>query len=113
MGEVTVSIDLVIGIVIGVLVPTFLWATKLYYMTKQLRDMHLDPDDHNFGSLTTHEMLEQHFETEMEYHRAYIESNTRLRHVVRELSHFMRWMVKESTGKEPPPYVRKNGGNND
>lgn len=109
MGEVTVSVDLIIGLALGVFVPLFLWASKMYYMTKQLRDMHLDPDQHDFGSLTTHEMLVEHFKTEMEYHQAYVESNTRLRYVVRELSHFMKWMVKENTGKEPPPYVRNNG----
>jgi len=109
MGEVTVSIDLVIGILLGVLVPTFIWAMKMFYMTRQLRDMHLDPDEHDFGSKDTHAMLAEHFETEMAYHQQYIESNRALRHIVRELSHFMRWMVKESTGNEPPPYVRTNG----
>jgi hypothetical protein len=109
MGEVTMSVDLIIGLALGVLVPLFLWASKMYYMTKQLRDMHLSPDEHDFGSNTTHDMLEAHFKTEAEYHQAYIDSNKALRYVVRELSHFMRWMVKQQTGVEPPPYVRKNG----
>ncbi len=109
MGEVTVSIDLVIGVLLGVLVPSFIWAMRMFYMTKQLRDMHLDPEQYGFGSVETHEMLANHFKTEDEYHREYMDSNKILRNVIRELSHFMRWMVKESTGKEPPPYVRKNG----
>ncbi len=109
MGDITVSIDLVVGIGLGILVPIIIWASRLFYMTKHLRDMHLDPDKYDFGSVTTHALLAEHFEAESDYHRAYIESNKALRHVVRELSHFMRWMVKESTGKEPPPYVRRNG----
>jgi MFS superfamily sulfate permease-like transporter len=109
MGNITVSMDLVVGILLGIVVPTFLWALKMFSMVKQTRDMHLEPDEYGFGNDTTNKLLTEHFETEGQYHRQYIESNNALRHVVRELSHFMRWMVKESTGKEPPPYVRKNG----
>ena len=106
MEEMTVSTDLLLGLLLGVLLPAFVWGVRMFYMTKQLRNMHLDPDKHGFGTNGLYEALEEHFKVEDEFHREYIGSTNALRYAIKELSHFMRWMVKENTGKTPPPYVR-------
>jgi len=105
MEEVTLSVDFLIGAILGFGIPTLLWAVKMYSMTKQLRDMHLEPDAFNFGNIATHKMMADHFREEEDYHREFIESTKRTRYVIRELSHFMKWMVKTHTGQDPPPYI--------
>lgn len=85
MDAITISTDMMIGLVLGVALPCLFWALRVYSMVKHTREMHI-----------------QTSEQQDDYH-ASIKS---LRYAFKELSHFMRWMVKEQTGKEPPPYVR-------
>lgn len=105
MEEITLSTDMLIGLLIGVFVPTFLWALKMYSMTKHLRDMHLDPDAHGFGSDRLQTLLEENLEMLNAADRDCAESNKGLRYAIKELTHFMKWAVKESSGRNPPPYV--------
>jgi hypothetical protein len=106
MEEVTISVDLLVGLLIGIGLPILLWGFRMFAMTKQMRDMHLEPDEHDFGTVITNELLRKNLEVQAAHQREYINSNKALRYAFKELSHFMRWMVKENTGKEPPPYVR-------
>ena len=108
MEQVTLSLDMLVGLVIGVFVPALFWAWRMFAMTKQLHKMHMEPDDHGFGSDKIQKTLEDHLVEENEFHREIVDSNQALRYALKELSHFMRWMVKERTGKEPPPYVRND-----
>ncbi len=71
--------------------------------------MHLEPDKYGFGTAGMQEALERHTLADSKFQREILDSNKALRYAFKELSHFMRWMVKQQTGKEPPPYVRNNG----
>lgn len=106
MEQITISVELLLGLLIGAALPTLFWAWRMFSMTRQTRDMHLEPDEYGFGSGKIEALLTQNLETQAENQREYVKSNTALRYAFKELSHFMRWMVKENTGKEPPPYVR-------
>lgn len=106
MEEITISTDLLLGLMLGGLVPSLLWAWKMFAMTKQTRDMVLEPDEHGFGSAECKTLLEQSLDAHEARDREYISSNKALRYAIKELTHFMQWMVKESTGKDAPPYVR-------
>lgn len=110
MEEITVSADMLIGLLIGIFVPTFIWALKMFSMTKQLRDMHLDPDTHGFGSGEIKDLLIENLEAQGHTDRECSESNKALRYAIKELTHFMKWAVEESSGRKPPPYV---GGTDD
>lgn len=115
MSEVTISMDLLLGVVLGIFLPTLVWGIKMLSLSLQLRDMHLEPEEHGFGTSELHTALKEHLEADSAFHREYINSNKALRYAIKEMAHFMRWQAKERTGKEPPPYVRKlePGENND
>lgn len=106
MEDMTISTEFVLGVFLGVFIPTFLWAIKMFAMTKKLLNMHLEADEFGFGTVKIKELLEANLDTQDQMARDRIESNKGLRYAIKELTHFMQWMVKESTGKEAPPYVR-------
>jgi len=98
----------IIALIIGVVIPTLLFWWRLHGMTKHTRDMHLDPDEHGFGTNQTNQLLSQHMDDEMEMHREEMSAVKSLNYTIRELSHYIQWMAKQQTGKTPPPYVRGN-----
>lgn len=102
------SSDMIIGIILGVGIPMLLWATRIFYLVKQTRDMHLSPDKYGFGTINVEKLLSANLETQAENQREYLHQASALRYAFKELSHYMRWSIKQGTGKEPPPYVRKN-----
>ena len=106
MSEITISMDLLLGILLGILLPTLAWGIKMLSLSLQLRNMHLEPDEHGFGSSNLETALTEHLRNDVSFHQDYINSNKALRYAINEMAHFMRWMAKERTGKEPPPYVR-------
>ena len=106
MEDITVSTDLLLGLMLGGLIPSLLWAWKMFAMTKQLRDMHLEQAEHGFGSDELKDLLTENLVDRAEKEREFINSNKSLRYAIKELTHFMQWMVKESAGKAAPPFVR-------
>jgi hypothetical protein len=109
MDQIIISGQFAIGLLLGVAIPALLWAMRLFYLVKQTRDMHLEPDKYGFGSAGLSLQVATAMATQKEQHREYIDGMKALRYAFKELSHFMRWMVQQQTGKEPPPYIRKNG----
>jgi len=109
MDVITLSSDLGLGILLGIGIPSLLWAMRLFYLVKQTRDMHLAPDKYGFGSSNLKELLVANLETQEENQREYLQQASALRYAFKELSHYTRWSIKTRTGKEPPPYVRNDG----
>lgn len=107
MEDVKISTDLLIGLLLGIAVPYLIYCLRMFSMTKQMRNGLLEQAEHGFGSEHTRALLQENLEALAEYHRESTKSTTALRYAFKELSHFMKWMVKERTGKEPPPYVRE------
>lgn len=100
------STDMVTGMVLGVGIPILLWAMRLFYLVKQTRDMHLDPDKYGFGSARLESLLSENLGKLDDHERDYLSATKALRYAIKELSHYTKWSVTERTGKEPPPYVR-------
>jgi hypothetical protein len=106
MGEITLSIDAIIGLLIGIVIPTILFFWRMHYISKKVHDMHVSPDDHGFGTQRTNALLIQHMDDEAEMHRESIHVTKRLDYTIKELSHYIQWGYKQVHGREAPPYVR-------
>ena len=105
MGDVTLSSDLLIGIILGFFVPLLWWHIRIYLMTKQTRDMHLDPDLYGFGSGKVIKLLQDGLESAEDRQERQIKVNNGLTRSFRELVYYVRWSAEESTGKKPPPFI--------
>jgi len=103
---IEISTDVLIGVVIGIVIPILLWGMKMYWMTKRNLNMHLDPEEYGFGSNSTNVLLEDLMEKQAVIHRENMASDKSSRYAIRELSHYVRWDTRQRMGKEPPPYVR-------
>ncbi len=108
--HLVVDLEILVGTVMAIIVPTLLFWWRLHGMAKRNLDMHLDPDNHGFGTTTTNGLLSQHMADEQDMHAESLAATKYLTHTIRELSHYVRWMAKEQMGKSPPPFVR-NGNN--
>ncbi len=108
LAEMTADIALwVFGVAV---VPILAWAayvtTQLSKLNKNLTDqsakvnllveMHNHPDQYNFGSQSTNQLLRDN--TSMI--KTLVKDNTA---AMRALTHYIRWLGKEQTGKTPPP----------
>lgn len=79
--------------IIGVtLIPLLGWGIHIHIKINKISGqsdrlvlMHEQPDEYGFGTYKTNKI---------------IEANTRAMH---ELTHYIKWLGKEQTGKEPPP----------
>jgi len=81
-------------IVGAIALPILGWGIRITWLvgsthkkTEKLVEMHLEPDRYGFGTIKSNKQLED---------------NTR---AVKQLTHYMKWLVTEQTGKTPPPYV--------
>ncbi len=106
IGEVMVSLDLVIGLIAGVLIPLVLFFWRIHHITTRTHEMHVNPDDFGFGTGETNQLLAKHMKDEEEMHRVAISTSKRLDYTIKELTHYIRWGYREQHGKEAPPYVR-------
>lgn len=105
MEQVTLSIEFLFGILLGIFVPLLLWAWKMFSMTKRIEKMHEEPDEHGFGTVYTNQLLAEHMEKETESHRESISATKSLAYAIKELAHYIQWMGAQTTGKTPPPPV--------
>lgn len=103
---IQISFGALVGLVLGVIIPTLLYWWRLHYLTTQLHDMHKSPDEHGFGTASTNKMLEEHMDHEEEMQRKTLDALKYLTHTIRELSHYVRWLAEQQVGKKPPPFVR-------
>lgn len=106
MNLTSVSMDTVIGLIIGVIIPIMFWGLRLFWMAKHSHKIHANPDDHGFGTGGTNELLRTLIDNQNEIHIDHMSANKSLRYTIRELSHYVRWDATQRTGKTPPPYVR-------
>ena len=94
------------GVMTILIIPALIWAWNIHSLAKATHDMHLEPDKYGFGNAHITNLLVSHMEEEESIQREAVSATKELRHAVRELSHYTRWAAKQSSGKEPPPYVR-------
>lgn len=103
---IELSVEFIVGICLGIVIPIILWAVRLHWITKRVLDMHMDPDEHGFGTEGTNSLIADLIDKQSVMHAEHMGSTKSLRYTIRELSHYVRWSAKHQTGKEPPPYVR-------
>jgi hypothetical protein len=87
--EITVSLEVAIGVVLGVIVPVLLYFWR----------MHSLASNHKTS-------LSDHIEKEEKFLEESLEETKKVKYAIRELSHFSKWLAEMQTGKKPPPYVR-------
>ncbi len=80
------------GILLAIAIPLISWGVWLSWTVQRasvkvviLENMHNNADQYGFGTGKTNTL---------------IATNTR---AMNDLTHYIRWSIKESTGKEPPP----------
>jgi len=106
-GNVMVSLDLVVGVIVGVLIPLVLFFWRIHHITTRTHEMHTNPDDYGFGSGKTNELIVEHMGKEEEMHRTAITATKRLDYTIKELTHYIRWGYKmQNHGKDAPPFIR-------
>ena len=90
--------------IIGItLVPAVGWSFSVSYMLLILRresgkllHMHEHADEYGFGTVA----LRARQDAEREQMRKLVTDNTR---AMREVAHYIRWMIEDRTGHKPPP----------
>ena len=87
-----------VEIALAVAIPLVTWGVWLSWTVQRasikivlLEEMHNNADDYGFGTGKTNGL---------------IQTNTR---AMLELSHYIRWAIKENSGKEPPPPLTTEG----
>ena len=106
VGEVMVSLDLVIGIIAGVLIPLVLFFWRIHHITTRTHDMHVEPDKYGFGTGETNKLIVAHMLKEEDMHRGSIAATKRLDYTIKELTHYIRWGYRTQNGHEAPPFIR-------
>lgn len=109
MGDVTLSSEFLVGIILGVFVPLLWWHIKIYLLTKQTRDMHLEPDKYGFGGTEITQLLTTGLESAEERQERQVLVNKGLTRSFRELVYYVRWSAEKQCGEKPPPYIDENG----
>lgn len=109
MGEI--SLDGLIGMVIGILVPILLWCWRVSANQKKvivaiddLTDMHLD-ENSVFSTKETNRMLADYMQHEKTTQINTVNSLNALNRAITELTYYIRWSTKQTTGQTPPPFV--------
>ena len=110
----TISLEVIVGIILGILVPALFWAWRLSAGQKktltcieELTVMHLD-EDSMFSTKKTNELLENHMREGQDMHRATVEALNALNRTIAELTHYIRWSTSQQFGKDAPPFVGKS-----
>ena len=100
MGIILAFIALLLTIILGIVIPLYRWATKatatlgnIQVLAAELIQMHKHPDEHEFGTKKTNEMLE-----------GCVKEQTLL---LQQMVHYLQWYIEESTGKTPPPFIQQ------
>ncbi len=108
-----ISLELMFGTFLGIVVPGLFWAWRVSASQrshgerlKELTLMHLD-EDSVFSTKRTNELLEKHMRQEENIHRSNTEALNALNRTIAELTHYIRWLTSEQTGKKAPPFVSK------
>jgi hypothetical protein len=101
-GEVTISIGLALTVMLGMVLPIVLYFWKVHNMVS---DNHKKLNE-GLGHKATHTLLNKHMEEEENYHIENLQETKEIKHAIRELSHYSRWLAKHQSGETPPPYVR-------
>ena len=111
MGEAATDITLhmslgtLIWVVLGLTIPIVLWCISVQRMLREILEMHRDPTNSK-ATLAQHELVKELYESTSELHSnntRVIEENTR---AITELSHFVQWFIRHSTGADAPPPMR-------
>ncbi len=105
------SLEGIVGLILGILIPALFWAWRVSAQQKKthscledLIEMHLD-ENSGFSNKKTNELLEKHMKQEQDMHRATVDALKALNRTIAELTHYIQWLTKQQIGKEPPPLV--------
>jgi len=108
---VNFSLEGVVGLILGILIPALFWAWRMSAGQKKtqscledLIEMHLD-EDSVFSTKKTNELLETHMRQEQDMHRATVDALNSLNRTIAELTHYIRWLTKREMGDDAPPFV--------
>lgn len=82
-----------------------LWGMRVHWMIKRTLAMHQEPDRFGFGTTETNRLLRDYMAQENEMHRANTQALRDLNRVISELTYYIRWSTKQTTGNTPPPFV--------
>lgn len=77
----------------------------MHFMTNRILQMHLNANDHGFGTGNTNKLISNLISKQDDIHRENLGSTIALRYSIRELTHYVRWDTKQRSGKEPPPFM--------
>ena len=107
--EITVSFSLgtFVAAAIGGLLPGLIWAWKITKDIQELLEMHRDPNQ-SAANKAQQELVRELHNVTSELHQnnlIVIQANT---NAIREMTHYIKWMAQETTGKNPPPPLNPN-----
>ncbi len=81
--------------------------TRCYFWTRELTIKHRQPDTWGFGSAKTNELATQQLELLDKWTASQRELLNQLVRYQKDQVHYMRWMARELTQKEPPPPINE------
>jgi hypothetical protein len=88
----------VLAIISAIIIPLTLWGYKLQATLKRLVDLH------EHGSVES--ILDEHSQLLGEMHKEHTVVVANLGNCIAELSHYIKWLGSQQTGRQPPPFVR-------
>lgn len=89
----------VLAIVSAIVVPLIIWGYNLQSMLKKIVTLH--------EKAPVQSILDEHSRLLGEMHKEHTIVVANLGSCIAELSHYIRWLGGQQTGKSPPPYVRE------
>ena len=102
--------DLTLGLILGAGAPTLVWATRLFWLVNETHKMHVKAGGaKGFSTIETNKLHREHIDLTEKASSDFTNTIKRLDYTIAELSHFIQWLIKDRSGHEAPPYVRKKG----
>jgi len=104
----TISVPMIAGSIVAAVIPVVLWCISIQRMVKELLAMHKHPEE-SAATQASHKLVQELHTANAQLHvqaSSVVEANTR---AISQLSHFIQWFAKESTGRDAPPYIRLGG----
>ena len=105
------SLEAITGLFLAIVVPVLFWCWRVSSSQKavikaidDLTEMHLD-DESVFSTRRTENLLSEHMKEEETMYRATLAALNRLDNTISELTYYVKWLNKQTSGKSPPPFL--------
>ena len=99
---VTISAGWVAVFLMTIAIPAILWAISLKRAIKEVLHMHNDPQ-RSAATTAQHKLVKELYESTAQLHANNTKVITENTHAIHQLTHYIRWWTRDTTGRDLPP----------